>query len=164
MRIPRRALTLLTILAAIALLLTFHGSAAAGEYDITNCSSATITPVTSGQDLTILLVDAKGIARASADKKAFDNNSFHCVSLMRMYRGQRSGNGACRFVDPDGDAVVGEMVLGPSDGTWTFLEGTGKWKGIKGGGNFVSITSAKPIAAGTTQGCGRATGKYEIAK
>jgi hypothetical protein len=160
----RRLVAALTILAATALLLTFHGSAAAEDYDITNCSSATITPITSGQDLTVFAVDAKGVARASADKKAFDNNSFHCVSLVRMNRGQRSGNGVCRFVDSDGDAVVGETVLSPTDGTWTFLEGTGKWKGIKGGGKFVAITSAKPIIAGTAQGCARATGKYEIAK
>lgn len=102
MTASRQLLTLLTILAAIALLLTFHGSAAAEDYDLTNCSSGTITPITSGQDLTIFLVDAKGIARASGENKAFDNNSFHCVSLVRLNRGQRSGNGVCRFVDPDG--------------------------------------------------------------
>jgi hypothetical protein len=67
-------------------------------------------------------------------------------------------------VDSDGDAFVGETVLGPTDGTWTFLEGSGKWKGIKGSGKFVPITSAKPVVPGTTQGCARATGKYEIAK
>jgi hypothetical protein len=161
---PRRVLTLLTIVGAIAVLSAFHASASAEEYDITNCSSATITPISTGQDLTVLIADAKGIARASADKKAFDNNSFHCVSLVRLNRGQRSGSGVCRFVDPDGDSVVGDMVLGPTDGTWTFAEGTGKWKGIKGGGKFVGITNAKAIVPGTAQACSRATGTYEVAK
>jgi hypothetical protein len=160
----RRLLAALTILGAIAVLLTFYGSAAAEDYDITNCSSTTITPIASGQDLTAFVADSKGITRASPEKKAFDNNSFHCVSLVRLTRGQRSGSGFCRFVDPDGDSVVGDMVLGPTDGTWTFAEGTGKWKGIKGGGKFVGITSAKPSVPGTAQAGSRATGNYEITK
>jgi hypothetical protein len=38
----------------------------------------------------------------------------------------------------------------------------GKWKGITGGGEFVLLMSGKPIVAGTGQGCGRATGAYEL--
>ena len=159
-----RLFSLIVALSVAAVPFAMNDGAAAEQYDLTNCSSATITPIATGQDLTAFVVDAKGIARSSADKKAFDNNSFHCVTLVKMSGGQRSGHGICRFLDPDGDAVVGEQVLGPTDGNWTFLEGTGKWKGIKGGGKFSTITSAKPIVAGTGQGCGRATGSYEIVK
>lgn len=48
--------------------------------------------------------------------------------------------------------------------TWRFLEGSGKWKGITGGGKALPLTNAKPILPGTAQGCLRATGTYEIRK
>lgn len=75
------------------------------------------------------------------------------------------GMGHCKFMDPDGDFVVGEQTpLGPTGGTWKFLFGTGKWQGVTGGGRYVSLTSGKAIVPGTGQGCGRATGTYELKK
>jgi hypothetical protein len=66
---------------------------------------------------------------------------------------------------PDGDFVVGEQVLDSAGGgKWKFLQVTGKWKGITGSGEFVLLTSGKPIVAGTAQGCVRASGTYELPK
>ena len=63
---------------------------------------------------------------------------------------------------PDGDFVIGEQAF--DSGKCKFLQGTGKWKGITGGGEFVPLTSGKPIVAGTAQGCFKATGTYELSK
>ena len=69
-----------------------------------------------------------------------------------------------RFLDADGDTVVGETTIAPTEMTWRFLEGSGKWKGITGSGKALPLTNAKPILPGTSQGCLRATGTYEIRK
>ena len=60
------------------------------------------------------------------------------------------------LADADGDTVVGETTIAPTEMTWRFLEGSGKWKGITGGGKVLPLTNAKPILPGTAQGCLRA--------
>jgi hypothetical protein len=139
-------------------------ASAAEEYDITNCGASTITTLSSSADVTILAVDTKGVAVSNHPKKAFDNFSFHSVSLVRIVTGQRVGTIFSRFLDADGDTVVGETTIAPTEMTWRFLEGSGKWKGITGGGKALPVTNAKPILSGTAQGCLRATGTYEIRK
>jgi hypothetical protein len=153
---------LVTVAAGVASLAALAD--AAESYDLTNCGSATVTTISASQDVTVLSLDNKGIARSNPEKKAFDNATFHCVNLLRIAGTQREGSGYCKFMDPDGDFVVGQNTLDSSGGTWKFLEGTGKWKGITGGGKFVPLTSGKPIVAGTAQACGKATGTYELSK
>jgi len=69
-------------------------------------------------------------------------------------------------MDPDGDFVILETTRTPgeTEGNVKFLQGTGKWKGIKGSGKVRAITSGKPIMPGTLQGCGRWTGTFELSK
>jgi hypothetical protein len=148
--------TLIILVAGVAVV------AAAESYDLTNCSVSTMTTVSASQELTVLAIDSKGIARSNTDKKAFDNSTYHCATVVRIMGSNRSGVGFCKFMDPDGDFVVGETDQ--SAGVWKFLHGTGKWKGITGGGKFTPVTSGKPIVPGTAQGCARATGTYEVSK
>ena len=108
--------------------------------------------------MTLLAIDTKGVAFSNHAKKAFDNVSFHSVSLIRIVAGQRAGTTFARYIDADGDTVVGETTYAPTETTWRFLEGSGKWKGITGGGKVLPLTNAKPILPGTAQGCLRATG------
>lgn len=145
-------------------LLSVTPVSAAEEYDITNCGASTITTLSSSAEMTLLAIDTKGVAVSNHPKKAFDNSSFHSVSLVRIVAGQRMGTIFSRFLDADGDAVVGETTIAPTEMTWRFLEGSGKWKGITGGGKALPLTNAKPILPGTAQGCLRATGTYEIRK
>jgi hypothetical protein len=154
---------------ALAALLTFGSGVgitamAAEPYDNTLCGASTITTVSASSELTVLVIDNKGIARSNTDKKAFDNSTYHCASVLRIRGNDRDGVGYCKFMDPDGDFFVGEQVFRPGDPQWKFLEGTGKWKGITGGGTFVPVTTGKPIEPGTAQGCVRATGTYELSK
>lgn len=151
--------TLIALVSGVA-----RTATAAESYDITNCGASTITTVFSSQELTVLAIDGKGIARSNAEKKAFDNSTYHCASVLRTRGSERGGFGYCKFMDPDGDFVIGEQAVGSGDAQWKFLHGTGKWKGISGGGTFIPVTAGKPIAPGTGQACVRATGTYELSK
>ena len=149
---------------------------AAESCDLTNCGVSAVTTISASPELTVLSIDTKGIGRSNSANKAFDNSTYQCVSVVSitgapsttgagLTGAQRSGTGYCKFMDPDGDFVVGETMLDSTGGgTWKFLQGTGKWKGITGGGKFVPLTSGKPIVAGTSQGCANATGTYEVPK
>jgi hypothetical protein len=71
-----------------------------------------------------------------------------------------------KFMDPDGDFVILETTMAPgeTEGNFKFLQGTGKWKGIKGSGKVRAITRGKPITPGTSQACYRWTGTFELPK
>ena len=148
-----------------ALLAMTGPTMAAESYDLTNCGSSTVTVISASEGLTVLNIDAKGIARSNPEKKAFDNSTFHCGLSMRIAGADWGGIGYCKFMDPDGDFIVGEQTpAGPTGGAWKFLFGTGKWKGITGGGKYAPLTSGKAIVPGTGQSCSRATGTYELKK
>jgi hypothetical protein len=134
----------------------------AAQYDIMNCGASTVTTISASDEMTIVSIDIKGIARSNPEKTAFDNATYHCPNVLRVAGSQREATGYCKFMDPDGDFAVGLSTVDASGGTWKFLHGTGKWKGITGGGKFVPVTSGKPIVPGTAQACSRATGTYEL--
>jgi hypothetical protein len=154
------ALSFALVLPTVAL-----GARAAESYELINCSAATVVPISASKEITLLSIDSKGIARSVVERGPFDNMTFHCAIALNLGSKVASGAGFCRFLDPDGDYLVGQITpTGPGKGTWTFLHGTGKWSGISGGGEYASVTRAKPIAAGTSQGCARATGTFELKK
>ena len=80
--------------------------------------------------------------------------------------GQLTALSYSKLMDPDGDFIImeGTMAPGETEGNFKFLLGTGKWKGIKGGGKVRAITLDKPIKPGTNQECGRWTGTFELPK
>jgi len=67
-------------------------------------------------------------------------------------------------MDPDGDFVVMESIREGAETHCKFLQGTGKWKGIKGEGKVRRIASGKSIAPGTSQYCTRHIGTFELPK
>jgi hypothetical protein len=71
-----------------------------------------------------------------------------------------------KMMDPDGDFVILEITMAPgeTEGNIKFLQGTGKWKGIKGSGKVRAITRGKPITPGTVQSCSRSMGTFELPK
>jgi hypothetical protein len=93
---------------------------AAESYDLTNCAASTVTTVSATEELTVISLDNKGIARSNSANKAFDNATFECAYVVSVAGAQRSGLGYCKFMAPDGDFFVGEAV---PDST-----GGGKWK------------------------------------
>jgi hypothetical protein len=132
--------------------------------DITNCSSGTTNVLLATDELSIMTTDVKGITRDNLPSKVFDNMTYHCVGLFKVLSGKRYGTTICKFMDPSGDYFVVEASYGPEGAKAPFLSGTGKFKGITGNCESKPITSGKPIVSGTTQGCARVTGTYEVKK
>jgi len=59
-----------------------------------------------------------------------------------IMQGKATSHGECLRTDADGDTFIGTFVDEPGKpGAWTFLGGTGKWKGVTGGGT--TSTSAR---------------------
>jgi hypothetical protein len=70
-------------------------------------------------------------------------------------------------MDNDGDTIiVGGPYTGFS-GTWDFLEGTGKWKGVKGSlysERIVFNEPSRPAMPGTYQACRHETVTFQLGK
>ena len=124
-----------SVVIAIVFGLVIHIPIAQAEtpYDITPCSSGTLTMLSQSKELTILSNDLKGIARSNHENKVFDNCSFNSVQIIQIMNGKRKRSGHTKFMDPDGDYFFVE-VSGGKNATVKFLHGTGKWKGITGSG------------------------------
>ena len=154
-----------SVVIAIVFGLVIHIPIAQAEtpYDITSCSSGTITMLYKSKELTIFSNDLKGIARSNHENKVFDNCSFNSVQIIQIVNGKMKRSGHTKFMDPDGDYFFVE-VSGGKNATVKFLHGTGKWKGITGTGKFENIARGKPIMPGTYQGCARNTGTFELPK
>jgi hypothetical protein len=146
---------------ALAFSLAAH---AEQSYDITSCFSGTVTMVSASKELSVFGVDLRGISRSTKEGGAFDNNSIHCVGTGQIAPGRSTRSGYCKYLDANGDFVVGRFEKENDEGKWEFLQGTGKWKGIKGGGTNHDVAKAKPITPGTYQACSRATGTFTLPK
>lgn len=96
--------------------------------------------------------------------KVFDNCTYHCAGIVWIAKGVPAYYVFCKYADPEGNVVVGESTVEGDKTDWKFIHGTGKWKGITGGGTHQAITKGKPVAPGTSQGCRRATGTYSLPK
>ena len=149
---------------ALSLSLTIPVAQAEQAYDITDCGSMTFTTNSATNELTIVTFDFKGIARSNSENKVFDNCTVFYVGVARSVPGNTTAHGYSKYMDPDGDFVIMESIREEDVTTMTFLHGTGKWKGIKGGGKLRRITAGKPIVPGTSQYCTRHTGSFELPK
>jgi hypothetical protein len=138
--------------------------ALAEPYDITDYASGTFTIHSESKDLTIMSFEYRGISRANHENRAFDNCTLFYVGVAQMTPQKTTAHGYTKYLDPDGDYVIMESIREGSETTMTILQGTGKWKGIRGGGKLRRIASGKPIAPGTSQICARHTGTFELPK
>lgn len=143
-------------------LLFFVSFAHADEsYNIISCWSGDTTLLSASKELVIYSYDLKGVSRKIDENEAFHNWSFHVVGTAKIESGKTSILYYGKWLSPEGDMVFGEGDRSGVDGTWKFIGGTGKYKGISGGGTNVNV-SIKPIQKGTTQGCGIATGTFKL--
>ena len=124
----------------------------------------TFTTNSESQELTIITFDFKGISRSNSENKIFDNCTVFHVGVARNMGGKSSAYGYSKYLDPDGDSVVMESIRDGDEIHCKFLQGTGKWKGIKGEGKVRRITTGKPITPGTSQFCTRHIGTFELPK
>ena len=141
-------------------------------FDITDYFYATVTVLLSAPELSIFHSDVKGITRDNLENKLFDNLTSYCLRSGKVVAGRMSYTNYTKFTDSDGDFIIVESIAqdtpaGVFQGTFTFLHGTGKWKGIKGGGTSKTLFMTRgkqQINPTTFQGYLRMTGTFELPK
>ncbi len=133
-------------------------------FQIVGCSSGKVKMISESDLLAIYDITGKGTAWSTVGAKTFDNLTWDFAAILRVAGGQTIGMGYYKFTDPDGDYFImeatGDTVV--EGGTWKFLTGTGKWKGIltKLQGKFV--LRGKPLSEETEQYWCRAIGTIEL--
>jgi len=140
--------------------------------DLTDYFYATVTPLLTTPELTIFHSDIKGVVRDNLESKVFENMVSYCLRLGRVSSGKMTSIIYTKLTDSDGDFIIIESTsdavpAAVVESTWKFLYGTGKWKGITGGGKskFIFMTRGKQQINPTTfQGYTRITGTYELPK
>jgi hypothetical protein len=136
----------------------------AENIEMLSCSDAKVKVIAAGEDLTVMVMEGKGINMDNYGNKAFDNMAYQFGALLKIDKGKWSGSMAIKYMGPSGDFFVVEVQQGEMDRDWKFIYDAGKWKGITGGGKAVGSTKGKPISPGTSQGCQKVTGTYELKK
>lgn len=135
---------------------------AEASYDFVACSHGTHRVLESGSELMALGLESWGIV-ANSTSQEWENATTRCVGDLRVVGGKPVGRGLCRWAQAVGDTAVGEWEMQPSGANRsTWLSGTGKLAGIKGGGTFQTLTRAKAAEPGTGQSCRRDCGQYTL--
>jgi hypothetical protein len=137
--------------------------------DITDSVFAKITMLSESKELAIMSSEVWGMVTSNNENKIFEDLTSHCVAVRKFVAGkQMKSLTYTKFMDSDGDFFIVETIRDGSEtgpeGKWAFLEGTGKWKGIKGGGKGWFTARGKVITPGTFHGRVRMTGIYELPK
>jgi len=109
-------------------------------------------------------VESKGIIMSNPEGRLFHNYAYQFIGVGYGPPGAPVGFGYFKATDPDDSFVIAEFSGPTSDLSFKFLQGTGKWKGVTGGGKAVRVAMGRPIAPGTNQGCVRFTGTLELKK
>jgi hypothetical protein len=102
----------------------------------------------------------------SADARdPFHGSTQRCVGTLANFDGAVTAKGWCKQIHPQsGDWLVLDWVNSgkPGSGTYTVRHGTGKWKGVTGGGTYESLGQTRPVETGTYQNCIRVKGTLSI--
>jgi hypothetical protein len=133
------------------------------EYGGTWCGHSAAKALIAGPELTILSTETWAIETPGTSKpEVLENAAVHCVGYIRILQGKSTSTSACHFTNAAGDTLTGEAVSEPDKpGRWTFLGGTGKWKGIQGGGTYKIVSRGKP-EKGASALCLTHSGTYSV--
>ena len=164
MAITKKPLVILAIVGFVTLFSFTLTAQAQQPIDMVSCANNEVTTIVSSEELTIMGVEGKGINMDNLPSKIYDNMTFHGVGVLKIDKGKISGTLYYKYMDPSGDFLVVEVSQVGMEREWKYLQGTGKWKGITGAGKAFYITKGKPIVPGTSQGCMKITGSYELKK
>lgn len=149
-------------LALAASLIALPASGAEVTYNFVACGHSKVTLLEAGPDLTAMGFENWGIV-ANSTTKEWENATTRCVGYLRIMAGRQVGKGVCKWVMASGDTAFGEFEYPPSgEPFFTWLTGTGKLKGIQGGGGFKQVSSARPVEPGTSQSCRQDWGRYTL--
>jgi hypothetical protein len=160
----KRVICTLGIIGISTFILFIVTARAAEPIDCIVCQDMTMTPIVQTGDLIIMGYESKGIVLDNMESKFWDSDTVHGVGIMKIEKGKLTGSFFSKHLDPNGDFYVIEgSHVGP-ESNWKFIYGTGKFAGITGSGKTIRITKGKPVSPGTSQGCVKVTGTYELKK
>ncbi len=133
-------------------------------FDVNPCVACEQKPLVLSPEINIFAMDCKGIMISKMENKIFDNVTVHSQGVMVVEGNKMTVYAYMKYLDQDGDFIVVRYSQNPGEtsATTTFISGTGKWKGINGGGKATPITKGKPIVPGTTQFCNNHKGKFTV--
>lgn len=135
------------------------------SYDQMTCRAGTMTVLAKSDDMVVWSLDHRGVTQSMEAKGPFDGSTQRCIGVVASIAGKVSANGWCRNVDAKtGDMTLVDWVASdkPGAGTFTFRYGTGKWKGITGGGTYAPVGPTRPVDEGTYQNCVRIKGTMTV--
>jgi hypothetical protein len=161
-----------TSIGVLSIIMFVPTSQAEQIVDFTDYFYATVTPLSTSPEFTVFQSEVKGIVQNSSGNKMFDNLTSYCLRMGKVVAGKMSYTTYTRFTDPEGDffiteATAEDVPAGVFEGTWKFVHGTGKWKGIRGGGSGKTLFMTRgkqQINPTTFQGYLRMTGTFELPK
>jgi hypothetical protein len=135
-------------------------------YDVNPCVACDQKLLVQSPEITILANECKGIMISKIENKVFDNVTVHVQGVMVKEGNKMTVYAHMKYLDKDGDIVIFRYTQNPGEtsATTTILSGTGKWKGITGGGKATLITQGKPIIPGTSQFCNNHKGTFTVPK
>jgi len=162
--------TVLAVVTAIVFCLVMFIPFAQAEqpFDLTDCWSAKVTMLSKSKELTVLSSDVLGMTMS--DNKLFNNLTSNCLCLRCYMAGKQKSTCYSKFMDVDGDFFITEAIRtgteASPESSWKFLQGTGKFRGITGGGKslFTASNLKRPIRPGMLQGRVKMTGTFELPK
>jgi len=102
-----------------------------------------------------------GGIRSTPAGSMFDLMNGVCHGILSTVGGQAAVAGNCLWVDKDGDKIVfGYSRIAPAPGKLELTLGTGKFSGIRGGGEYTAVSL--PAIAGSRNSCPEAKWKFTL--
>lgn len=148
---------------AIGALLGSASAFAQQPYESTTCRAGTVSILAQVDKSIVWALDHRGVSMSANPE--IDGFTQRCIGTVSNIEGRISANGYCRNVDPrTGDMILVDWTASdkPGHGTWSYRLGTGKWKGVSGGGTYEPVGPTKPVEPGTYQNCVRVNGTYKL--
>jgi hypothetical protein len=108
-----------------------------------------------------------GIIMSAHPRKLLNNAVSHCEGVQVGGGATRVGNGFCKIVDEDGDALIFETPYTGVDIEVKLVRGTGKWQDVSGAlhsTRIVRSADGKGAMPLTYQGCRLEKGEVEMRK
>ena len=160
----KKPICTLGVIGIFTFILFIIAAQAEQRFDCLLCNNSTMTTIVESGELIIMSYESRGIVLDNSEGKFFDNDTVHGAGLMKIDKGKLTGSFINKHLSPSGDFYVLEGSFAGPEIDWKFIYGTGKFKGITGGGKSIRITKGKPVTPGTSQGCTKVTGTYELKK
>jgi hypothetical protein len=139
----------------------------AGTFSFVAAGSGTINKMQLGEDRAQVSYESLGGATSPTGEGPFHNVSIRCVGGFHLRNGSfDDDSGSCGVTRPDGHQVfyvyraAGTPHVGVK-GTFTLVGGTGKMKGITGGGDLTRLT-LHHAKEGTAQNVTRGVGAFKL--